>query len=66
MLLSATPGNTLCDIENMSFICAGPRNIVCFADLIYANRYCSLRSQHREANDIPWPCTNKAHIFYIA
>jgi len=46
--------NTLCDAGNMNLLVQCPRSIVCFANLIYANRinshsmsrvFCDLRSQ---------------------
>ena len=46
--------NTLCDAKNMNLLVQSTRSIVCFANLIYANRinshsmsrvFCDLRSQ---------------------
>ena len=50
----SVPSNTLRDAGNMNLLVQCPRSIVCFANLIYANRinsrsmsrvFCDLRSQ---------------------
>ena len=54
--------NTLRDAKNMNLLAQSPRSIVCFANLIYANRinsrgmsrvFCDLRSQKTPRGILP-------------
>ena len=54
--------NTLCDAKNMNLLVQSTRSIVCFANLIYANRinsrgmsrvFCDLRSQKTPRGILP-------------
>ena len=54
--------NTLRDAKNMNLLVQSPRSIVCFANLIYANRinsrgmsrvFCDLRSQKTPRGILP-------------
>ena len=54
--------NTLCDAKNMNLLVQSTRSIVCFANLIYANRinshsmsrvFCDLRSQKTHRGILP-------------
>ncbi len=58
----SVPSNTLRDAGNMNLLVQSPRSIVCFANLIYANRinsrgmsrvFCDLRSQKTPRGILP-------------
>ncbi len=62
----SVPSNTLRDAGNMNLLVQCPRSIVCFANLIYANRinlrsmsrvFCDLRSQKHLAGYYQWIVT---------
>ena len=58
----SVPSNTLRDAKNMNLLVQSTRSIVCFANLIYANRinsrsmsrvFCDLRSQKTPRGILP-------------
>ena len=64
--------NTLRDAKNMNLLVQSTRSIVCFANLIYANRinshsmsrvFCDLRSQKTPCGILPVNSNNKVHSF---
>ena len=64
--------NTLCDAKNMNLLVQSTRSIVCFANLIYANRinsrgmswvFCDLRSQKTPRGILPMNSNNIITFF---
>ena len=63
--------NTLCDAKNMNLLVQSTRSIVCFANLIYANRinshsmsrvFCDLRSQKTPRGILPVNSNQKLNL----
>ena len=62
VIVHSVHSNTLRDAKNMNLLVQCPRSIVCFANLIYANRinsrgmsrvFCDLRSQKTPRGTLP-------------